>query len=105
MTSVQRTAILLLVCTEVHLCLLVKWVTVATGGPACASERILGQLASSADRFFQVERLYRFSAKFQPRWEPRYLLYEGRLGLPAAGLAVMWAERQLPKPSLARRPG
>jgi hypothetical protein len=38
MTSVQRTAILLLVCTEVHLCLLVKWVTVATGGPACASE-------------------------------------------------------------------
>ncbi|HYZ29588.1 MAG TPA: phosphatidylglycerol lysyltransferase domain-containing protein [Thermoleophilaceae bacterium] len=74
-------------------------------GPACPSERILGQLASTADRFFQVERLYRFNAKFHPRWEPRYLLYEGLLGLPSAGLAVMWVERQLPKPSLARRPG
>jgi lysyl-tRNA synthetase class 2 len=73
-------------------------------GPQSAHERLLGRLAVSADRFFQVERLYRFNAKFQPRWEPRYLLYEGRLGLAAAGLAVMWAERQLPKPRLLRRP-
>ncbi|MEA2426035.1 MAG: hypothetical protein QOH13_2445, partial [Thermoleophilaceae bacterium] len=49
------------------------------------------------------ERLYRFNAKFLPRWEPRYMIYEGLFGLPRAGLAVMWAERQLPKPSLARR--
>jgi lysyl-tRNA synthetase class 2 len=74
-------------------------------GPACQRERILGRLATAADRFFQVERLYRFNAKFHPRWEPRYLLYEGLLGLPQAGLAVMWAERQLPKPGLARRTG
>jgi lysyl-tRNA synthetase class 2 len=73
-------------------------------GPQTVHERMLGRIAVSADRFFQVERLYRFNAKFQPRWEPRYLLYEGRLGLAAAGLAVMWAERQLPKPRLLRRP-
>jgi lysyl-tRNA synthetase class 2 len=71
--------------------------------PVRAHERVLGRLASVADRFFQVERLYRFNAKFHPRWEPRYLLYEGLLGLPSAGLAVMWAERQLPKPRLAGR--
>ena len=71
--------------------------------PASPQERVLGRLASAADRFFQVERLYRFNAKFHPRWEPRYLLYEGMLGLPSAGLAVMWAERQLPRPRLATR--
>jgi lysyl-tRNA synthetase class 2 len=74
-------------------------------GPAGAAERLLGRLATAADRWFQVERLYRFNAKFHPRWEPRYLLYEGLLGLPRAGLAVMWVERQLPKPTLARRLG
>jgi lysyl-tRNA synthetase class 2 len=74
-------------------------------GPTGAAERLLGRVATVADRWFQVERLYRFNAKFHPRWEPRYLLYEGLLGLPRAGLAVMWVERQLPKPSFARRPG
>ena len=74
-------------------------------GPEGAAERVLGRLATAADRWFQVERLYRFNAKFHPRWEPRHLLYEGLLGLPRAGLAVMWVERQLPKPSFARRLG
>lgn len=73
--------------------------------PGSKPEVLLGRLASAADRFFQVERLYRFNAKFHPRWEPRYLLYEGIFGLPSAGLAVMWVERQLPKPRLAGRSG
>ena len=61
-------------------------------------ERMLGRLLSAGDRFFQIESLYRFNAKFFPRWEPRYFLYEGKLGLPRAGLAALWMEGQLPKP-------
>ena len=55
------------------------------------------------DTWFQIERLYRFNAKFFPRWEPRYLLYERRLGLPRAGIAALWLEGQLPKPRLRGR--
>jgi lysyl-tRNA synthetase class 2 len=71
--------------------------------PQRASERVLGKLIALGNPFFQIESLYRFNAKFFPRWEPRYLVYEGALGLPRAGLAAMWAEGQLPKP-LERAP-
>jgi lysyl-tRNA synthetase class 2 len=63
-------------------------------------ERVLGRLVALANPFFQIESLYRFNAKFFPRWEPRYLVYDGTFGLPRAALAAMWAEGQLPKPAL-----
>jgi lysyl-tRNA synthetase, class II len=72
--------------------------------PARRHERVLGKLVALGNPFFQIESLYRFNAKFFPRWEPRYLVYEGALGLPRAGLAAAWAEGQLPKPRL-RLPG
>jgi lysyl-tRNA synthetase class 2 len=65
-------------------------------------DRLLASAARLLDPFFQIESLYRFNAKFSPRWEPRYLLYEGAAGLPRAGLAAMWAEGQLPKPRVYR---
>jgi lysyl-tRNA synthetase class 2 len=68
--------------------------------PSGPMERLLGRLAAVFNPYFQIESLYRFNAKFFPRWEPRYLVYEGPLGLPRAGLAAMWAEGQLPKPRL-----
>jgi lysyl-tRNA synthetase class 2 len=71
-------------------------------GPQGIFERIAGRAVALANPFFQIESLYRFNAKFFPRWEPRYLLYEGALGLPRAALAVMWAEGQLPKPKSRR---
>jgi lysyl-tRNA synthetase, class II len=71
--------------------------------PACRLERVLGRVVALANPFFQIESLYRFNAKFFPRWESRYLLYEGALGLPRAALAVMWAEGQLPKPRGRRK--
>jgi lysyl-tRNA synthetase class 2 len=66
-------------------------------------ERALGKLIALGNPFFQIESLYRFNAKFFPRWEPRFLVYEGTFGLPRAGIAAMWAEGQLPKPALRMR--
>ena len=66
--------------------------------PRHVIERALGKLIALGNPFFQIESLYRFNVKFAPRWEPRYLVYEGALGLPRTGLAAMWAEGQLPRP-------
>jgi lysyl-tRNA synthetase class 2 len=72
-------------------------------GPHNLLERLVGRVLLAADAFFQIERLHRFNAKFFPRWEPRYLLFERVLGLGRVGLAAMWAEGQLPKPASLRR--
>jgi lysyl-tRNA synthetase, class II len=72
-------------------------------GPHNLLERLIGRVLLAADAFFQIERLHRFNAKFFPRWEPRYLLFERVLGLGRVGLAAMWAEGQLPKPAPLRR--
>jgi lysyl-tRNA synthetase class 2 len=66
--------------------------------PEKRSERLLGKVVTLGNRFFQIESLYRFNAKFFPRWEPRYLVYDGAFGLPRAGIAALWAEGQLWKP-------
>jgi lysyl-tRNA synthetase class 2 len=72
--------------------------------PSGRLQRLLGKTLTSADALFQIERLYRFNAKFFPRWEPRYLMYEGTLNLPRTALAAMRIEGQLPQPHLSRRP-
>jgi lysyl-tRNA synthetase class 2 len=66
--------------------------------PRSRFDRALARCVVAGDAVFQIERLYRFNAKFVPRWEPRYLLYEGALGLPRAGLAALWVEGQVPRP-------
>ena len=71
-------------------------------GPRNPTQRFLGQLLALANPFFQIESLYRFNAKFSPRWEPRYLVFDRALRLPRVGLAVMWIEGQLPKPAFRR---
>jgi lysyl-tRNA synthetase, class II len=65
-------------------------------------ERLLGRVAGLLNPYLQIESLYRFNVKFQPRWDPRYLVYEGRLGIARAGVASMWAEGQMPKPRIPR---
>ena len=75
-----------------------KWIH----SPTTQLETALGKLIALGNPYFQIESLYRFNAKFFPRWEPRYLVYEGALGLPRTSLAAMWAEGQLAKPSLPR---
>ena len=66
--------------------------------PRGRAERLLGRALLAADALFQIERLYRFNAKFFPRWEPRYLMLERLAALPRVGLAALWAEGQLRKP-------
>jgi len=66
-------------------------------------ERAVGRVIALGDTWFQIERLYRFNAKFFPRWEPRYFMYERRFGLPRAGIAALWLEGQLPRPTLRNR--
>jgi lysyl-tRNA synthetase, class II len=71
--------------------------------PEGVAERLLRRGLQLADSFFQIERLYRFNEKFNPRWEARYLMHEGALSLPRAALATMWLEGHLPRPHLPRR--
>ena len=71
--------------------------------PSKRHERVLGKLIALGNPYFQIESLYRFNAKFFPRWESRFLVYEGAFGLPRAGIAALWAEGQLPKPALRMR--
>ena len=66
--------------------------------PEGLRDRLLGRLVGTLDGVFQIESLYRFSVKFGPRWEPRYLVFESPLALPRVGLAAIFAEGQLPKP-------
>ncbi|WP_217235007.1 phosphatidylglycerol lysyltransferase domain-containing protein [Streptomyces sp. AC555_RSS877] len=58
-------------------------------------------------RWFQIESLYKFNAKFQPRWEPRFVVYRASGDLPRIGFAAMQAEGfvnlALPLPRLLRR--
>jgi lysyl-tRNA synthetase, class II len=70
--------------------------------PQNVLERAAGRVLRWADAWFQIESLYRFNAKFDPRWEPRFVLYQGRLGLARTGVAAAWAEGQLPKPGVRR---
>jgi lysyl-tRNA synthetase, class II len=71
--------------------------------PEKRGERLLGQLVTLGNPFFQIESLYRFNAKFFPTWKPRYLVYEGAFGLPRTGIAALWAEGQLWKPQVPPR--
>ncbi|MEU0215457.1 phosphatidylglycerol lysyltransferase domain-containing protein [Streptomyces sp. NPDC006265] len=58
-------------------------------------------------RWFQIESLYKFNAKFQPRWEPRFVVYRVSADLPRIGFAAMQAEGfvtlALPLPRFLRR--
>lgn len=59
-------------------------------------------------RWFQIESLYKFNAKFRPRWEPRFVVFRNTRDLPRIGFAAMQAEGfvnvSLPRPFTRHRP-
>lgn len=60
-------------------------------------------------RWFQIESLYKFNAKFNPVWEPRFFVYPSLNDAPRMALAALEAEAfivwpRLHIPGLLRRP-
>lgn len=49
-----------------------------------------------ASRFVQMESLYRFNVKFQPDWEPRFLLFPSVTKLVRVSIAVLQIESFIP---------
>jgi lysyl-tRNA synthetase class 2 len=57
-----------------------------------------------ASRWWQIESLYRFNAKFGPEWEPRFVCFRNSRDLPRVAVAALEAEAFLVWPDLSPRP-
>jgi len=51
-------------------------------------------------RWFQIESLYKFNAKFQPIWEPRFFVFTSTKDAPRVALAALEAEAFLVWPRI-----
>jgi lysyl-tRNA synthetase class 2 len=56
-----------------------------------------------ASRWFQIESLYKFNAKFSPVWEPRFFVFPGGRDAPRIAFAALEAEAFLVLPKLEIR--
>jgi lysyl-tRNA synthetase class 2 len=54
-------------------------------------------------KWFQIESLYKFNAKFSPTWEPRFFVFPSGKDAPRIALAAMEAEAFLVLPTLDMR--
>ena len=54
-------------------------------------------------RWFQIESLYKFNAKFCPEWVPRYVVFPGTRDAPRIGIAALEAEAFLVWPTVEIR--
>jgi lysyl-tRNA synthetase class 2 len=69
-------------------------------GPILRSWRSILVFAS---RWFQIESLYKFNAKFAPEWQPRFFVFPGGRDAPRIALAALEAEAFLVWPKLEVR--
>jgi lysyl-tRNA synthetase class 2 len=69
-------------------------------GPVLRAWRSLLLFAS---RWFQIESLYKFNAKFSPVWQPRFFVYPGGRDAPRIVLAALEAEAFVVWPRLRLR--
>jgi len=56
-----------------------------------------------ASRWFQIESLYKFNAKFCPLWVPRFFVFSGTRDAPRVALAALEAEAFLVWPTIEVR--
>ncbi|HTU73644.1 MAG TPA: phosphatidylglycerol lysyltransferase domain-containing protein [Trebonia sp.] len=56
-----------------------------------------------ASRWFQIESLYKFNAKFNPTWQPRFFVFPGGRDAPRIAVAALEAEAFLVWPRLEVR--
>jgi lysyl-tRNA synthetase class 2 len=54
--------------------------------------RLWREVLLIASRWFQIESLYRFNAKFRPLWEPRFICYRNAREIPRVAIAALEAE-------------
>jgi lysyl-tRNA synthetase class 2 len=54
-------------------------------------------------RWFQIESLYKFNAKFAPEWVPRFMVFTGPMDAIRIGLAALEAEAFLVWPTIEPR--
>jgi lysyl-tRNA synthetase class 2 len=54
--------------------------------------RLWAKALRVCSRWWQIESLYRFNAKFGPRWLPRYLVFPAARDLPRIAMAAVEAE-------------
>jgi lysyl-tRNA synthetase class 2 len=64
--------------------------------------RLWRRLLLIGSRWWQIEQMYRFNAKFAPEWRPRYLCYPGSRELARVAVAAMRAEAFLVLPGAGR---
>ncbi len=74
---------------------------------AAATSSIRRFLYTRLNRAYNFQGLHTFKGKFATRWEPRFLVYSGRLALASASGAVLKAHVTAPSapPKLTRRVG
>jgi lysyl-tRNA synthetase class 2 len=65
--------------------------------------RLSRRLLLIASRWWQIESLYRFNAKFHPDWRPRFVCYSSARDIPRIACAAMEAEAFLVWPEFLRR--
>jgi len=56
-----------------------------------------------ASRWWQIDSLYRFNAKFQPEWRPRFICFPSMRDMPRIALAVLEAEAFIVRPPRLKR--